>query len=222
MSFISTAEAVQAWVHGWAASRNAAEPASRPWGFTIDVGLPGHVARHVVHSGDEAAVREITESAAGPGVWLKACMPPGTFAPLLAPGWSLTAGPDFLMTAPLSAAPSRAPAEPPGGYRLRTWTRAGVTRALVRTSDGGYAARGQIAVSGDSAVADQVETDPAHQRRGLGRLVMRTLTEAAAEQGATTGVLVATAEGRALYETSGWHVLTPVASAVRDPDPVGV
>ncbi|MER5227101.1 GNAT family N-acetyltransferase [Streptomyces flaveus] len=64
-------------------------------------------------------------------------------------------------------------------------------------------------------VVDQVETDPAHQRRGLGRVVMHTLTDITAGQGATAGVLVATPEGRALYETVGWHVLAPLTGAVR-------
>ncbi|XUL91699.1 GNAT family N-acetyltransferase [Streptomyces galilaeus] len=110
--------------------------------------------------------------------------------------------------------------EVPAGYRLRTWSRAGVTRALVRTEDGAFAARGQIAVTGSTAVVDQVETGPAHRRRGLGRLVMAVLADAAAGQGAVVGVLGATPEGRALYERVGWCVLAPLTSVVRGPDPV--
>ncbi|MFE4638166.1 GNAT family N-acetyltransferase [Streptomyces sp. NPDC056773] len=105
----------------------------------------------------------------------------------------------------------------PGGYRVSSWTRGGVTRVPVRTADGAFAARGQVAISGRSAVVDQVETDPARQRRGLGRLVMRRLAAAAAGQGATSGVLGATPEGRALYETMGWRTLAPLTSAVREP-----
>ncbi|MFE0674914.1 GNAT family N-acetyltransferase [Streptomyces sp. NPDC058867] len=101
---------------------------------------------------------------------------------------------------------------------MSAWTRGGVTRVLVRSLDGAFAARGQVAVTGPTAVVDQVETDPAHQRRGLGRLVMRRLTDAAARQGATAGVLGATPEGRALYEGVGWRVLAPLTGAVRGPD----
>ncbi|WP_374222937.1 GNAT family N-acetyltransferase [Streptomyces sp. MBT65] len=169
--------------------------------------------RHVLTTADEPTVRKITESATAPGAWLKAFVSPETLAPWLAPGWSVSGGPSFLMTAPLRA--SRA--EVPDGYRLRTWNRAGVTRALVRTPDGAFAARGRIAVTGSTAVVDQVETDPAHQRRGLGRLLMATLASAAAEQGPAVGVLGATLEGRALYETVGWRVLAPLTSAVRGP-----
>ncbi|XUL93736.1 GNAT family N-acetyltransferase [Streptomyces galilaeus] len=187
-----------------------------PWGFTIDVGLPQHVMRHVLTTADEPTVRKITEEATAPNVWLKAFVPPEALVPWLAPGWSLAAGPGFLMSGPLRA--SRA--EVPAGYRLRTWSRAGVTRVLVRTEDGAFAARGQIAVTGSTAVVDQVETDPAHQRRGLGSLVMAALADVAAGQGAAVGVLGATPEGRALYERVGWRVLAPLTSAVRGPDPL--
>ena len=216
MSFRNTAEAVEAWVEGWAVSRGAAEPAPSPWGFTIDVGLSQHVMRHVLTTADEPTVRKITEDATAPNVWLKAFVPPETLTPWLAPGWSLAAGPGFLMSAPLRASRT----EVPDGYRLHTWSRAGVTRALVRTPDDAFAARGQVAVTGSTAVVDQVETDPAHQRRGLGRLVMATLADVAAGQGAAVGVLGATPEGRALYERLGWRVLAPLTSAVRGPDPL--
>ncbi|MDV9176938.1 GNAT family N-acetyltransferase [Streptomyces sp. W16] len=216
MSFRNTAEAVEAWVEGWAVSRGAAEPVPSPWGFTIDVGLPQHVMRHVLTTADETTVRKITENATAPAVWLKAFVPPETLTPWLASGWSVSGGPSSLMSAPLRASRTVVPA----GYRLRTWSRAGVTRTLVRTADGAFAARGQIAVTGSTAVVDQVETDPAHQRRGLGRLVMATLADAAAGQAATVGVLGATLEGRALYERVGWRVLAPLTSAVRGPGPV--
>ncbi|WP_393057896.1 GNAT family N-acetyltransferase [Streptomyces sp. LN549] len=212
MPFRNTAEAVGAWVEGWAVSRGAAEPAARPGGFTIDVGLSKHVMRHVLTTADEATVRKITENAPMPGIWLKTFVSPETLTPWLAPGWSLAGGPGYLMSASLRAAR----AEVPDGYRLRTWSRDGVVRALVRTADGAFAARGQIAVTGSTAVVDQVETDPAHQRRGLGRLVMSTLATAAAGQGATAGVLGATPEGRALYESAGWRVLAPLTGATRD------
>lgn len=213
MSFRNTADAVGAWVDGWALSRGVAEPAASPWGFTIDVGLPAHVMRHVLTTADEATVRKITENTTVPGVWLKACVAPETLAPWLAPGWSLAGGPGFLMSAALRASHAAAPA----GYRLRTWDRAGVAHVLVRTADGAFAARGQIAVTGSTAVVDQVETAPEHQRRGLGRLVMDALATAAVHQGAAVGVLGATPEGRALYETLGWRVVAPLTGAVPGP-----
>ncbi|WP_225821315.1 GNAT family N-acetyltransferase [Streptomyces naphthomycinicus] len=213
MPFTTTAEAVHAWVRGWTVSRGAAEPVARPWGFTVDVGLPHEVARHVLPAADEATVRRITEHTAAPAVWLKTFVPPRTLAAWLPPGWTLAGGPGFLMSAGTAA--GAAPPALPEGYRLTHWTRAGVTRAVVRTADGAFAARAQVAVTGRTAVVDQVGTEPAHQRRGLGRVLMHALTDTAARAGATAAVLGATPEGRGLYESMGWRVLAPLTAATR-------
>lgn len=62
---------------------------------------------------------------------------------------------------------------------------------------------------------DQVVTEPAHRRRGLGRTVMAALERAAVERGVVRGVLVATEDGLGLYGSLGWTVDSPVTAAVR-------
>jgi ribosomal protein S18 acetylase RimI-like enzyme len=201
------------WVLGWAVSRGTAPPVEQAEGFRVDVGLPHHVARYVLLDADEAAlepaVRRVAGSVTVPNTWLKAFVAPELVASWLPPGW--TAGPPtFLMATGLRPSEVRAP----DGYALATESSAGVTFVRVLSADGAVAARGQIAVTGESAVVDQVETDPAHQRRGLGSLVMRTLANDAVAQGASTGVLGASAEGRALYEALGWRMHAPLAGFV--------
>ncbi|WP_327113345.1 GNAT family N-acetyltransferase [Streptomyces sp. NBC_01341] len=221
MHFTNTSEAVRAWVRGWALSRGAVEPAALPWGFTVPIGLPGHVMSHVLPTADEATVRELTGSTTGPGIWLKAFVPAESLAAWIAPGWSLPGAPGFLMSTALHAGTARTPPPLPGGYRLRTWADSGVVHARVHTPEGTTAARGQTSIDGATAVVDKVETHPAHRRRGLGRVIMRTLVDAATEKGATVGLLASTAEGRALYEATGWRVVAPLANALRGPDPAG-
>ncbi|MFJ4906032.1 GNAT family N-acetyltransferase [Streptomyces sp. NPDC093249] len=63
---------------------------------------------------------------------------------------------------------------------------------------------------------DRIETDPAHRRRGLGSNVMLTLEAAAAQAGAGTGVLAATVDGLALYDSLGWRHRGPLTGIVRD------
>ncbi|MEU6994707.1 GNAT family N-acetyltransferase [Streptomyces sp. NPDC046465] len=207
------AELVRSWVEGWVVSRGAAPPVVEPWGFTVDVGLSGHITRHVLADADEPLVRKITETATAPGTWLKVFLPPGIVAPWVAPGWRFDDD-GFLMTAPLRPTV----AETPDGYQVRSWTRGGVTRLLVLTLDGAFAARGQVAVPGPgrTAVFDQIETSVDHRRKGLGSLVMRTLANVAAEAGSSAAVLGATDEGRALYEFLGWRTHGPLTGLVRD------
>ncbi|MFC7245569.1 GNAT family N-acetyltransferase [Catellatospora aurea] len=84
--------------------------------------------------------------------------------------------------------------------------------ATVVDRAGATAASGRLAPAGESII-DQVETAPAHQRRGLGTTVMRTLSDHAARHGMTTGLLVATDDGRRLYQSLGWPVRSEVAAA---------
>ncbi|MFB4272431.1 GNAT family N-acetyltransferase [Nonomuraea sp. GTA35] len=197
-------------MEGWVISRNAPRPVREPWGLRVDVGLPGHVARHIVAAPTPETLRRLTATLTTPGTWLKLCAPAEAVAPLLTSGWAVQE-PEFMMTAPLARHP--APMAP-DGYHLAVTTRAGVTAARLLTGAGEVAARGQFAVAGATAVVDQVETAAGHRRRGLGTVVMRTIAATAASMGARTGVLVATAQGQALYSTLGWSLHTPVTAAV--------
>ena len=205
------------WVSGWVVSRGAAEPVPRPWGWTIDVGQPTQVARHVVPDADEARVRAAVGQAQGDGWWLKVFLPEpvdepeGLIGEWLGARWAFDSA-AFLMSTEL------APVEPgvlPAGYELRCWTRGGVVRVLVAAPDGSLAARGQAGLAGDVAVPDQIVTVPAHRRRGLGSVVMRALQQQAHAAGASRAVLGATTEGRALYESLGWRTHTAFAGAYR-------
>lgn len=210
-------ELVRAWVEGWVISRLASPPVEADWGFTFDVGMPRQVTRHVLPEADEALVRKLTETFTAPGTWLKVLLPRETVRPWMAPGWGFD-DPGFLMSAALE--PVSAPV--PDGYRLRTWTRGGLTRALVVTADGTFAARGQVAVpqGAHTAVVDQIETAVNQRRKGLGSLIMRTLANEAAGAGARAAVLGATPDGRALYESLGWRTESPLTGLIRNPSAV--
>ncbi|WP_090943220.1 GNAT family N-acetyltransferase [Nonomuraea jiangxiensis] len=175
----------------------------------MDVGLPDHVARHIVPHPTPAVLTRLTRSVTTPGTWLKLCAPAEAVAPGLSSKWRIQ-DPEFMMTTTLTRAAPRAPA----GYTLAITTRSNVTAARLLTAAGEVAARGQFAPSGRTVVVDQVETAAGHRRRGLGTVVMQALASTAASMGARDGVLVATAAGRALYETLGWSVHTPMTAAV--------
>ncbi|GAA4900892.1 GNAT family N-acetyltransferase [Streptomyces coeruleoprunus] len=203
----------EAWVHGWAVSRSTPSPVVEPWGYRIDVGLPGHVFRHVLPEPDEASVRKLCENVTESGAWLKVLAEPDDVARWITPGWTVPDDPGFMMFTDLRATP--APGLPPG-YTAETSHGDGVLRVRILAADGSLAARGQIAPTGRTAVVDQIETYEGHRRRGLGTAVMRRLETAGAEAGAVTGVLSGTTEGRALYASLGWHYQGPLTGVVRD------
>lgn len=78
--------------------------------------------------------------------------------------------------------------------------------------EGELAARGQAAVRDGDVVFDRIETTAQFRRRGLGRLVMIGLSSWAADNNATTGLLMASVSGRKLYESLGWSELAPIVT----------
>lgn len=187
-----------AWARGWTVSRGTPPPVAVPGGWRIKVGLPNHTVRYVL----PAYVPELVEQAHAQGTWVKICD-----RAQLDSRWTVEPL-EYLMTRHLySADRVQAPPE----YTLRV-SDGPVTRVAVEHA-GVTAARGQLGLAGEFAVVDQVVTEPAHRRRGLATVVMLALADAAVRQGAHTGVLVATEDGRALYSSLGWSLVAPVTSA---------
>ncbi|RAG83476.1 GNAT family N-acetyltransferase [Streptacidiphilus pinicola] len=209
-----TADLVRAWAVGWAVSRRKPRPTERPWGLYIDVAEPELAGRHVVERADESCIRDACASVTTGDVWLEVPGPLDEVAERLPAGWRVDpAESGHLMAAELGA--SAAPA--PGGYALTTTEEDDVTYVRVLDATGAVAAHGQLAVVGRTAVVDRVRTEEAHRRRGLGSLVMRTLTDRALARGAEVGVLGASDAGRALYETLGWTRHSPLAACAPPP-----
>ncbi|MBT2386698.1 GNAT family N-acetyltransferase [Streptomyces sp. ISL-11] len=207
-------ELVQTWVSGWTVSRRTPRPVDKPWGLYVDVGAPDHVGRHVLPDAEELAVRAAAASVTVPYTWLKVPMPPEEAGQWLPRGWVVDKEESgHLMALDLRTTNPTAPA----GYTASLEVRHGVTHVEVRDAAGDLAAKGQMAVLGPATVVDRVVTEEAHRRRGLGAFVMRTLADRAAADGATLGVLGATDDGRALYETLGWTCHAPLAACVYIP-----
>ncbi|MFI1380803.1 GNAT family N-acetyltransferase [Embleya sp. NPDC020886] len=206
------AELVRAWVTGWAPAREVPPPVEVAGGFRLQVGLPGHRVRYVLFDLDRVA--ELARTRTAPGTWIKVLAPVERVRAELTSAWTV-GEPEYPMTGPLR----RATVDVPSGYTIEIEPTGGVVQVRLRAADGAVAAHGWIAVTGETAVADQIGTDAAHRRRGLGSVVMTALGDAAAARGARTGVLVASPDGLALYRTLGW-TQHGVLTAAWIPEPV--
>jgi GNAT superfamily N-acetyltransferase len=89
-------------------------------------------------------------------------------------------------------------------YRLEVGSDGALEYVRMLAVDGTVAARGMAAIVGSDAVMHDIQTDPAHRRRGLGSVVMGALSRRALERGARTGLLMATTDGFHLYRKLGW------------------
>ncbi|MFD7787934.1 GNAT family N-acetyltransferase [Streptomyces nojiriensis] len=205
-------ELARSWVDGWAVSRRAPKPVDVPWGLSVPVGLPTQAVRHVLLDADAETARGLIGAITEPATWIKAFLEPDVMEPWLSPDWEPT-DTGFLMAADLRPSVVRAP----DGYTATAETDGDVVGVRILAADGEPAARGQIGLTGTACVFDQIITEEAHQRRGLGTVVMAALTAAAVEHGAATGILGATVQGRALYETLDWKVLAPLTGFIHKP-----
>jgi GNAT superfamily N-acetyltransferase len=154
-------------------------------------------------------VRDLVSRVCTPAVWIKVFEEPEVVEPWLSSEWTRD-DPGWLMAVDFV---TELVAQPEG-YVVEAEHAEGVIRVKIRAADGSVAAKGQAGLHGVTAVVDQVSTEPAHQRRGLGSVVMRTLANEALESGADRGILGATVQGRALYETLGWKTHAPLTGYI--------
>jgi GNAT superfamily N-acetyltransferase len=204
-----TADLMHRWAEGWSVSRGTEAPVVTPWGLRIEVGAENQVRRHVLFEPREEGVRELVASIDEPLTWLKSHVEPSELARWLPAGWTED-GPGWLMAVDVAPAAVTVPA----GYALTSESKDGTTYVRILTSGGEPAARGQYGYVGDYGTVDGISTEPDHRRRGLGSVVMHALANKAYELGASTSVLGATIEGRALYESLGWKVHAPLAGFI--------
>lgn len=66
-------------------------------------------------------------------------------------------------------------------------------------------ASGSVAIYGDYAVFDSLQTLPQYRRQGYGLLMMQTLAARAKAHPVTTGVVLASTDGQRLYRKLGWR-----------------
>jgi GNAT superfamily N-acetyltransferase len=143
-------------------------------------------------------------------VHVKICETADAVAPLLPQHWIIDER-VWMMVGPASVSDA---IRMPEDYTLSMEIDGSIVSAEIFHRSGVVAARGKAALVGDRLVFDQIVTEEAHRRRGLGRSIMAALTQAAEAEAAQEGVLVATDEGAALYSTLGWSHHAPVTSAV--------
>jgi len=203
------------WLHAYCRIRgySALEPVAE--GLYLEVAKRQQSGRFFVSGFDEAVIRGLLPRIQEPSTYVELPAPPEILAEHLPKGWR------FGEAAYLMACDLRTPAgEDAGkGYWAKTDIVAGQASVSIRAAGDGVAASGTCLVAGDEAIFDQISTEIAHRRRGLGTAVMLRLAAEARRGGATTGLLVATLEGRRLYEALGWTVLSEVTTLV-SPAPV--
>ena len=203
-----------AWVHGWAISRGPSMPVAIADGLRVDLRQSGNPARFVLHTFDRQRVAALGRELTLRGTEIKTLGHSAALRSALSDDWSMY-DPCGLMTVEFT----RGVAEARVPYVARIVEDGATLVGVVLDREGDKVSSARLAPSGRYGVIDKVWTQPAHQRRGLGTVLMTKLANRALDSGLTTGLLSATADGRALYSALGWTVVGELAGAFRPRHP---
>jgi GNAT superfamily N-acetyltransferase len=194
-------ELLRRWVEGWRLCRGLEPAIEYDDALAVVLRLPGR-DRELFALTDDPAVVDRLATGLVADVWLTVTTQYGDQVArrLADTGLAPFAEQKMLMTIALPDHPQPATAS----YELELSTDGPLEYVRLLAADGTVAARGMTAIVGRDAVMHDIQTDPAHRRRGLGSVVMGALRRRAVERGASRGLLMATAEGVHLYRKLGW------------------
>jgi len=202
---------VEQWLRCWSLSRQLPMPVAYRSGFKVDVGYPEQQARYVFPRLNRD-FSDLAHALNDPFIYLKVCAPPAKLAGLLPPRWQLQPQ-GYMMHCP--GLMKTKTAKLPETYTLTT-QHYGETYKLdiLYREDGEVAASGRVVLGDGLAVYDRIYTAIGHRRKGLAMLLMRELEQVALAYGRKANCLVATEEGRLLYERLGWQLYSLYTSVV--------
>ncbi|GAB2677880.1 GNAT family N-acetyltransferase [Kribbella swartbergensis] len=208
------------WIEGWRLCRGLDPVIEYDDALAVVLGLPGRDRELFALTDEPAVVARLAARTTG-DVWLTVTTQDGDGVArrLAEAGLEPFAEQKMLMTIALHDHPRPATTS----YELEISSEGPLEYVRILAADGSVAARGMAAIVGTDAVMHDIQTDPAHRRRGLGSVVMGALARRAAERGAETGLLMASAEGVHLYRTLGWlsEATMVTARGSRRPGAVG-
>jgi GNAT superfamily N-acetyltransferase len=213
-------ELLRRWVEGWRLCRGLDPAIEYDDALAVVLGLPGR-ERELFALTDDPAVVDRLAAETIEDTWLTVTTQDGDGVArrLAEAGLEPFAEQKVLMTIDLVNHPRPESAS----SVLEIGSDGPLEYVRILADDGSVAARGMAAVVGSDAVMHDIQTDPAHRRRGLGSLVMGRLARRAVERGAGTGLLMATPEGVHLYRKLGWlpEATMVTARGSRRPGAVG-
>ncbi|HEX9980779.1 MAG TPA: GNAT family N-acetyltransferase [Flavobacterium sp.] len=210
MSLIVSNDLLRKWLHGWALSRELPPPSVYKSGLRLEVGTATQKSRYVFAEANDDFLH-LAETIREPWVYLKVCAANTDIESKIPPRWQIQPQ-RYLMSCLQRFGGSQVPL--PDAYKLELDTYNSTSHIRILSRDGTPASSGRVVIVEDIAVYDRIETDSNHRRKGLATYVMQELEKIAVANNVYKNYLVATEEGKRLYESLGWSVCSLYASMV--------
>lgn len=198
------------WLKGWSLSRQLPLPVEYRSGFKVEVGLEKQQARYVFSELNDDFI-ELSGQIEEPWIFLKVCATPDEVKKLIPEKWEIQPQGYMMKCFGAMKSPGRKLCE---GYHLEYEQYNSTTLIKIIAENGDLASSGYVVSLDGLAVYDRIVTDENHRRKGLGAFLMLELEKTVRSNEISNHLLVATEEGKALYESIGWEVYSPYTSIV--------
>jgi hypothetical protein len=201
---------VEKWLKAWSLSRELPLPVKFTSGFKVDVGYEKQKARYIFPELNDDFIG-LSKRIDEPWVFLKVCASPDEVKRCISGKWSIQPQ-GYMMSCfhPMDFQNIGLPV----GYKLKFEHYNSSTLIKIVTKKGELASSGHVILVDDLAVYDRIETGINYRRKGLAICLMKELEKIALEKGIFKNFLVATEEGRLLYEFLGWELYSLYTSIV--------
>lgn len=203
---------IEKWLNGWSVSREVSLPVKYKSGFKVEVGWENQKTRYVFPALNEDLIH-LAESIEEPWVFLKVCAACSELTEILSDRWTIQPQGYLMMSENNSdKIKDRTLAD---AYTMETEvSEDGVYHIKIKDKNKDLASSGRVVCIDGWAIYDRIETSQYHQRKGLGSYLFAELQKIANKKGIENNILVATEEGRLLYESLGWKVVSLYTSVV--------
>lgn len=205
-----SSDVLEKWLNAWSLSRGLTLPTRYESGYKIDVGYEKQKIRYVFPKLNDDFV-QLAETIREPWIFLKVCASPEEVRSKIPDRWVIQPqGYMMYCNTPMSA-PNK---DLPKGYRTEFDKYNSTTVIRIIAPGGEQACIGRLIIRADLAVYDRIMTEKNHQRKGLAAFLMRELESIALSENVSENFLVATEQGRMLYESLGWKICSLYTSVV--------
>jgi len=205
-----SSDIIEKWLQGWSLSRNLPLPTKYKSGFKVDVGYVNQKMRYVFPEANNDFV-QLARSIDEPWIFLKACTSCAEIKDRIPQRWTIQPQSYMMSCFKSMNIPS---VNLNSEYKLQSDEYNSTHIIRISTKGGELASIGRVVLVDDFAIYDRIKTEDNHKRKGIARFVMKELEKISLSKGISNNFLVATEEGKMLYDSLGWEVYSYYTSVV--------
>jgi len=201
---------LEKWLRAWSLSRQLPLPTKFKSGFKVDVGYENQKTRYIFAELNDDFI-QLTNIIKETWVFLKVCAAPEDLINPISDQWVIQPQ-GYMMNC--SSPMNIQKITLPDNYKVDVKNYNSTTLIKVLTKEGELASIGRITIVEDLAIYDRISTEENHKRKGLATYLIAELEKIAVSQNVHENFLVATEQGRSLYQSLGWKVCSLYTSIV--------